>query len=101
MKEFWIYTGLRLALFVGSFGVVIGIWFAATDTVPILWALVIALLVSGIGSYFLLDRQRQALAHRVQQRAERMTARIDEMKAKEDVDDDAPSPGAPGAPPAP
>lgn len=93
MKEFWIYTGLRLALFVGAFAIVIGVWFALTDSVPVLWALVIGLLVSGLGSYFLLDRQREALARRVQTRAEAMTARIEEMKAKEDDD----SEGADGA----
>ena len=51
----------------------------------------IALLVSGIGSYVVLNRQREALARRVQTRAEAMTSRIEEMKAKEDVDDEPPS----------
>ena len=51
-----------------------------------LWALIIALAISGVGSYFLLNRQRQALALRVQTRAERMTQRIDEMRAAEDQD---------------
>ncbi|HEU5037484.1 MAG TPA: DUF4229 domain-containing protein [Nocardioides sp.] len=96
MKEFWIYTALRLVLFAASFGIVLGVWFLVTDTVPILWSLVIALLISGIGSYFVLDRQREALARRVQTRAEAMTSKIEEMKAKEDVDDDTP----PSSPPA-
>ena len=94
MKEFWIYTGLRLLLFAASFGIVLGVWFLLTDTVPIFWSLVIALLVSGIGSYVVLDRQREALARRVQVRAERMSAKLEEMKAKEDVDDDT-SPSSP------
>ena len=91
MKEFWIYTALRLVLFAASFGIVLGVWFLFTDSVPILWSLVIALLVSGIGSYVVLNRQREALARRVQTRAEAMTSRIEEMKAKEDVDDEPPS----------
>ena len=92
MKEFWIYTALRLVLFAASFGIVVGVWFLVDDSVPILWALVIALVVSGVGSYFVLNHQRAALALRVQDRAEAMTAKIEEMKAKEDADDDAPGP---------
>lgn len=86
MKEFWIYTLLRLALFVGSLGIVVGVWFLAADQVPILWAIVIAFLLSGLGSYFLLNRQREALARRVQTRAETMTAKVEEMRSKEDRD---------------
>ena len=70
VKEFYIYTGLRIALFLGSFGIVVGLWFAITGQAPILWAVVIAFVVSGMGSYFLLNRQREALARRVQTRAE-------------------------------
>ncbi len=87
VKEFYIYTGLRIALFLGSFGIVVGLWFAITGQVPIFWAVVIAFVVSGLGSYFLLNRQREALARRVQTRAEAMTAKVEEMRAKEDVDD--------------
>jgi hypothetical protein len=86
VKEFWIYTGLRLLLFAGSFGIVVGVWFLFSDEVPILVALLIALAMSGIGSYFLLNLPREALARRVQGRAERMTAKMEEMKAKEDQD---------------
>lgn len=89
MKEFWIYTALRFLLFVGSLGIVVGVWFVLADSVPILWAVVIAFVLSGAGSYFLLNRPREALARRVQTRAERMTAKIEEMRAKEDVDDEA------------
>lgn len=86
VKEFWIYTGLRLVLFLASFAIVVGVWFLIDDEVPILWALVIALVMSGIGSYFLLNHQRELLARRVGERAERMTSKLDEMKAKEDQD---------------
>jgi uncharacterized membrane protein len=87
VKEFYIYTGLRIALFLGSFGIVVGLWFAITGQAPIFWAVVIAFVVSGLGSYFLLNRQREALARRVQTRAEAMTAKVEEMRAKEDADD--------------
>lgn len=89
MKEFWIYTLLRIVLFLASLGIVVGVWFLIAGSVPVLWAVVIAFLVSGTGSYFLLNRQREALAQRVQTRAEAMTSKMDEMRAKEDVDDDA------------
>lgn len=87
MKEFWIYTLLRIVLFLASLGIVVGVWFAIAGSVPVLWAVVIAFVMSGLGSYFLLNRQREALARRVQTRAEAMTTKIDEMRAKEDVDE--------------
>ena len=49
-------------------------------------AVVIAFIVSGVGSYFLLNRPREALAKRVEVRAERATKAFEERKAKEDVD---------------
>lgn len=87
MKEFWIYTLLRVALFLASFGIVVGIWFLVDDEVPVLWAVVVSFLMSGMGSYFLLNRPREALARRVQTRAEAMTSKMDEMRAKEDAED--------------
>jgi CHASE1-domain containing sensor protein len=62
----------------------VGVWSLLASSVPLLWALIIALVISGVGSFFLLNHQRQALAMRVQTRAERMTQRIDEMRASED-----------------
>jgi len=87
VKEFWVYTGLRVAMFLASLGIVSGIWVVATGDVPMLWAVVIAFLVSGIGSYFLLNAQREAFAQRVEVRAQRATAKIEELRAKEDADE--------------
>lgn len=87
MKEFWIYTGLRVVLFAASLGIVVGVWFLFAESVPIWWAVVIAFLMSGIGSYFLLNAPREALARRVETRAERMSSKFEQMRAKEDVDD--------------
>ena len=53
---------------------------------PVLWAVVIAFVMSGLASYFLLNRQREAFARRVERRAERMQERLEQMKSKEDVD---------------
>jgi hypothetical protein len=87
VKEFWIYTLLRVVLFLASLGIVVGVWFLVAGEAPVLWAVVIAFLMSGIGSYFLLNHQREALARRVQTRAEAMSAKVEEMRSKEDADD--------------
>lgn len=86
MKAFWLYTGLRLLLFAASFGVVFSAWLLIAGEANPLVAIVIAFVISGIGSYFLLERQRLELAQHVEARASRATARFDEMKSKEDVD---------------
>jgi mannitol-specific phosphotransferase system IIBC component len=87
VKEFVVYTLLRLVLFVASLGIVIGIWALVADgQVHAFGAVIVALLLSGIASYFLLNRQREAFAQRVQARAERATAAFEERKAREDVD---------------
>lgn len=86
MKEFLIYTGLRLAMFAATFGIVIGVWLLVSDGANVLVALVAAFVVSGIGSYFLLNGPRAALAQRVDERARRASAAFEQMKAKEDVD---------------
>ena len=86
VKEFVVYTGLRVVLFLASLGVVAGAWVLIAGDVPVLWALVIAFVLSGIGSYFLLDRQREAFARRVDERARRASSKFEELRSKEDAD---------------
>ena len=86
VKEFWIYTGLRLALFAATAAVVFGIWLAVEGSANLMWVLIIALVVSGVASYLLLGRQRAALARHVDARARRASSKFEEMRAKEDVD---------------
>ncbi len=86
MKEFWVYTALRLLLFAATAAVVFGIWLAVAGSANVMWVLIIAFLVSGVASYTLLGRQRSALAQHVDARARRASAKFEEMKAKEDVD---------------
>ncbi|MDQ4051739.1 MAG: DUF4229 domain-containing protein [Actinomycetota bacterium] len=86
MKEFWTYTLLRIALFVASAAIVYGIWSLFGDTVPLLWVVVIGFVASGVGSYFVLNRQREAFARRVDDRARRASARIEQLRSKEDAD---------------
>jgi predicted PurR-regulated permease PerM len=86
VKEFVVYTGLRLLVLAATLAVVSGIWLLATDTVDVFWAVVISFVVSGVVSWFLLNRPRQALARHVEARAERATKAFEQRKAKEDVD---------------
>jgi hypothetical protein len=86
VKEFWSYTALRIGMFVASAALVFGVWAMVADKVPVLWVVVIAFAMSGVASYFLLNRPREAFARRVDERARRMGERFEEMKAKEDVD---------------
>ncbi len=90
MKEFWIYTGLRVLLFVATLAVVFGVWLLLADEVPVLWAVVIAFAISGLASFFLLDRSRQAFAKKVEVRAGRVSAAFEAQRSKEDVDDETP-----------
>ena len=92
MKEFVVYTVLRILLFVASLAIVAGIWLLLTDEVPLLWVLVLGFALSGIASYFLLNRQRAAFAGRVEERAQKATARFEEMRAREDADEPEPEP---------
>jgi hypothetical protein len=91
VKEFLVYTGLRLALFAGSLGIIVGIWsvLSADGSVPLLWAEVLAFLVSGVASYFLLNAHRERFARKVSERAERATAAFDQRRAAEDAAEDA------------
>jgi len=86
VKEFWVYTGLRLLLFAASVVVVGGAWLAFDESANVMWVLLVSLALSGLASYFLLGRQRAALAQHVDDRARRVTAKIEEMNAKEDVE---------------
>lgn len=86
MKEFWIYTAMRLGLFLGAFAIVFGIWLLMADSVPVVWAIVIAFLISGVASFLLLDQQRNAFAQKVEARAGKVSERYEAARAKEDTD---------------
>ena len=86
VKEFAVYTLLRLVLLAGSFAIVAGIWLAVADEVPLLWVLVIAFVMSGVASYFILNRPREKFAQRVDERARRASAAFEARKAREDAE---------------
>lgn len=83
MKEFVIYTGLRALLLVATFGVIAGAWVLIAGSVPLFAVIVLAFVVSGVASYFLLDRQRVAFATRIETRA---NAALEKARSKEDED---------------
>lgn len=86
MKEFWVYTLARLALFVVT-------WVALTGAAALVFGepypvatLLLSFVISGVGSYFVLSAPRDALARKVEDRASRATAKYEEMRSREDVD---------------
>ena len=82
-----VYTVLRIVLFLASFGIVVGLMaLISGGSYHLFWAVVLAFLVSGIGSFFILDRQREAFARRVETRAAKAAAAFEERKAREDAD---------------
>lgn len=86
MKEFFIYTAARLGVFLASYAVVVGIYLLVTgaDQVPLIWPFLVAVVISAVASVVLLRRQREAFAHAIQQRADRASSRLEQMRAKED-----------------
>jgi uncharacterized membrane protein len=87
VKEFLIYTGLRLGLFVSTFAIVAGIWTLVSDHgVDLIWPLLIAMVVSAVGSIYLLKGPRERFAAKIEARAARASAAFEEMRSKEDVD---------------
>ena len=86
MKEFLVYTGMRILLFIGMVGLVLGVWslLDGDGRIDLLWPVVIAFALSGVASYFLLNRQRDAFARKVEERASRASAAFEERRSRED-----------------
>jgi hypothetical protein len=86
VKDFVIYTLARIGLFVASFALIAGVWMLVTDrdSVPLIWPLVLAAVVSAVASYYLLQGPRARFAARVDARATTMARRFEESRAKED-----------------
>jgi hypothetical protein len=88
VKEFLVYTGLRILLFIAMVALVVGVWslLDGDGRINVLWPVVIAFALSGVASYFLLNRQRDAFARKVEERAARATAAFEGRRAREDRD---------------
>ncbi|MDX6259480.1 MAG: hypothetical protein QOH84_1168 [Kribbellaceae bacterium] len=83
MKEFAIYTGLRLALFLVSFGV---LWLAFHYWLSAWPLALLALFITAILSLFVLRSARDRLATKIDERASRMASRIEAARSAEDED---------------
>lgn len=90
MREFAVYTAARLAVFLVTYGLVVGVYLLVTgsDTVPLIWPFLVAVVVSAVVSVVFLRRQREAFALAVQRRAERASARLEQSRSREDAEDD-------------
>lgn len=87
VKEFAVYTALRMGLFVVCYAVLGGLYLLIFGSRGVLvWPFLLALVVSSVLSVTVLRRQREAFAMRVQQRADRAAARFEERRSREDVD---------------
>lgn len=88
MKAFWTYTLARIAVFAATYAVVwlVASIFLESTGVENLFVLLIALVASSAISIFVLAGLRDKLAQNVQERATRMTERIEESRRAEDVD---------------
>ena len=88
MKDFWTYTLLRFGLFVVTYAVLAGLWvlvFGRTNEAYI-WPFVAAALISSFISLKYLQPQRERLAARVQARADKVSARVEQIRSREDED---------------
>ncbi|HZO70130.1 MAG: DUF4229 domain-containing protein [Kribbellaceae bacterium] len=83
MREFAIYTGLRLVLFAGAFGL---LWVLLHNQLTVFPILLIALMISSIASIFVLRAARDRLAGTIEDRATRISRRLDESRRAEDTD---------------
>lgn len=83
------YTALRVGMFLATLAIVAGIWalISGRNSVPVVWVVVIAFMISGVASIRLLNAQREALARSVQSRAERASAKFEEVRSREDEPD--------------
>jgi membrane protein implicated in regulation of membrane protease activity len=83
MKEFAIYTGLRLALFAATFGI---LWLAFHNWLTIWPLALVALIITSILSLFVLRSARERLAGKIESRADRLSARLEASRKAEDND---------------
>jgi hypothetical protein len=75
VKEFVVYTAARLGLFVASYALVAGVYLLVSggDSLPILWPLLLAAVISSVASVKLLRPQRERFAAAIERRARRMS----------------------------
>jgi hypothetical protein len=88
VREFAIYTVMRLLLFVVTYAVLAGVWVLLFGRSGLLLVpFLAAIIVSSLLSLKYLAPQRDRFAAVVEARAQRATQRFDEIKAREDTAD--------------
>ena len=83
------YATLRIAIFIVSLAVLWGLVAATGHIVTgngVLYLAMGALLISGVASFFLLSRQRDAMSMQVTRRTDRLADRFEANAAMEDED---------------
>ncbi|WP_194893805.1 DUF4229 domain-containing protein [Catenulispora pinisilvae] len=83
------YATLRIAIFIVSLAVLWGLVAATGHIVTgngVLYLAMGALLISGVASFFLLSRQRDAMSAQVTRRTDRLADRFEANAAMEDED---------------
>lgn len=88
MKAFWRYTLARFVVFAICWAVLWGLGWLVFEMSPLSNLLIVmaAMLVSAIVSAFVLAGLRNELALNIEERATRMTERLEESRRAEDVD---------------
>jgi uncharacterized protein (DUF983 family) len=86
VKEFAVYTLARFGVFLASYAVVAGLWMLLTGELPLFLPLLVAVVISGIASVYLLRGLRGRFAAVVERRAAAASQRFEEIRAKEDAD---------------
>lgn len=88
MKAFWRYTLARFLVFGACWAVLWAVGLLIFEMSPLinLLILIAAMLISAIISAFVLAGMRNDLALNIEQRAARMTERLEESRRAEDVD---------------
>ena len=83
-----IYTAMRIGLFLACFVVFAGVWVLVNGgrVEALVWPFIAAVLVSFFLSYRLLEGPRERFAQQVQERAARASAKMEEIRSKEDAD---------------
>ncbi len=88
MREFVLYTAARFGIFGTTYAaILLVVWLVDRDgSLPVLWPLLLAAVLSTLLSVYLLRDLRERFAQRVTERADRMSTRFEEMRAREDTD---------------
>ena len=89
MRGIALYTTLRVA-------VLLAVWLAIQVVTPLrgLIAIAVALVISGVISFFVLDRPRNQASRGLSGILRRIDERIERSRTAEDIDDDPPPAGS-------